>query len=66
MKATRAGKYMPFYISDNELAFSEELANSSSVYRVFQLDKNPGLFMLPGGVRANVNLEAKTYRVNFK
>lgn len=66
VKATRSGKYMPFYISDNEVAFSEEYANQYSLYRVFQLDKNPGMFTLPGSVRANVRLEARTYRASFK
>ena len=65
VKATRSGKWQPFFISDNEVAFSEEHSDQYSLYRVFQLGKNPGLFMLPGSVRGNVNLEAKTYRASF-
>lgn len=65
VKATRSGKYMPFFVSDNEVALSEEHSTQYSLYRVFQLDQNPGLFMLPGSVRSNVNLEAKTYRASF-
>jgi hypothetical protein len=65
VKTTNSGKYQPFFISDNEVAFSEIYATQYALYRVYQFRDAPRLFTLPGDLRENVHLHPKTYRANF-
>lgn len=65
VKTTVSGKHQPFFISENELAFSQAQADQYALYRVFQFKANPRLFTLPGDIREHVNLEAESYRASF-
>jgi len=65
VKTTNSGKYQPFYISDNEVAFSELNANHYSLYRVFQFRDDPKLFTLDGNLMNQLNLEPMVYRAGF-
>lgn len=65
VKTTNSGKFQPFFISDNEVAFSEINAQRYALYRVFEFRSLPKLFMLPGDVAENVHLQAKAYRASF-
>jgi hypothetical protein len=65
VKTTNCGKYFPFYISDNELAFSKEYAKQYSLYRVFDFKHQVRLFQLTGAIDKHVNLKAKTYKASF-
>lgn len=65
VKTTRYGKHTPFYISDGELRFSEENAESYHLYRLFGFRKDPLLFTLPGDVARHVQLQAVNYRARF-
>jgi hypothetical protein len=65
VKTTNSGIYQPFFVSDNEVSFSEIYAKQYSLYRVFQFRDDPKLFSLSGDLRHNVNLQPKTYRASF-
>ena len=65
VKTTRYGKHTPFYISDGELRFSEEKAESYHLYRLFGFRKDPLLFTLPGDVARRVQLQPVSYRARF-
>ena len=66
VKTTNSGKYQPFIISDNEVAFSEEHPDQYSLYRVFQFKSGPRMFTLDGCIREHVNLLAREYSATFK
>ncbi|WP_196140841.1 DUF3883 domain-containing protein [Aliikangiella sp. G2MR2-5] len=65
VKTTNSGKYQPFFISDNELAFSNLERERYSLYRVYDYKSSPRLFILPGAVGEHVNLYARSYRASF-
>jgi len=65
VKTTNSGKYQPFFVSDNEVDFSDAYAAQYALYRVFQFRDMPKLFKLPGNLNENVNLQPKTYRASF-
>ena len=65
VKTSTCGKHQPFYISENEVAFSKEYAAQYSLYRVFNFKRAPKLFMLPGDVNQNVQLVVNTYKAFF-
>jgi hypothetical protein len=65
VKTTNSGKFQPFYVSDNELAFSNEHMSNYALYRVFQLKHSPKLFMLPGELNKYVHLFPHSYRASF-
>lgn len=65
VKTSNCGKYQPFYISENEVAFSKKYSNQYSLYRVFNFKRSPKLFMLPGDIGQNVQLVVNTYKAIF-
>ena len=65
VKTSNGGKYQPFYISENEVAFSRDYSEQYSLYRVFNFKRSPKLFMIPGDIRTNVQLVANTYTAMF-
>jgi len=65
VKTSNCGKYQPFYISENEVAFSKDYAAQYSLYRVFNFKRVPKLFMLPGDISRSVQLVANTYKAFF-
>lgn len=65
VKTTNSGKYQPFFISANEVAFSNEFADKYSLYRLFTFSRSPQLFELKGSVGQYVNLSPKLYSATF-
>lgn len=65
VKTTNSGKYQPFYISDNELAYSREWEQQYCLYRVYDFKANARLFRLEGAVDRHVHLQAQNYRASF-
>jgi hypothetical protein len=65
VKTTNSGIYQPFYMSDNEVGFSEMYANQYALYRVYQFRDSPKIFTISGQLKDNVNLEPITYRASF-
>ena len=65
VKTTRYGRRTPFYISANELRFSQAKAPAYHLYRVFDYREHPKLFTLPGDVARHVRLDPVNYRARF-
>lgn len=65
VKTSNCGKYQPFYISENEVAFSKNYSDQYALYRVFNFKRVPKLFMLPGDISRSVQLVANTYKAFF-
>lgn len=65
VKTTSGGKYHPFYISDNELAYSKDKKAQYCLYRVYDFRASARLFQLEGAVDRYVNLQAKNYMASF-
>lgn len=65
VKTTNSGKYQPFYISANELAYAKEHANRYSLYRVYDFNKQSRIFQLGGDITQYVHLTAQNYRAGF-
>jgi len=65
VKTTRYGKYSPFFISANELSFSERHAKNYHLHRVFQFRDDPRLFSLPGSIKKNFVLSPTEYRARL-
>jgi len=61
VKATGLGKYMPFYVTSNELAVSEQRAADYHLYRVFSLSTDPRLYMLRGALSSVCHLQPSQY-----
>lgn len=65
VKTTTSGKYQPFFITDNEVAFSKSYPNQYNLYRVYDFRSQPRIFQLPGPVDGHVQLIPKTYQASF-
>lgn len=65
VKTTNAGKYQPFMISANELAFSDERATQFALYRLFDFSISPRMFVLGGRVADHVDLAPTMFRATY-
>ncbi|MCE2926237.1 MAG: DUF3883 domain-containing protein, partial [Rickettsiales bacterium] len=66
VKATRGGITTQFYISENELMVSKEKGLSFRLYRVFDLDKEPRIYVLKGALDSALDLQPTSYRARVK
>lgn len=66
VKTTNGGSLTPFFVSQNELEFSEEMEDAFSLYRVFEFAKSPRLFIVRGALHNSLQLEAIDYRARLK
>ena len=60
-KTTKYGKNTPFFVTANELRFSEENSSRYYLYRRFRFRADPKLFALQGQLGENCKLEASHY-----
>lgn len=65
VKTTNSGKYQPFYITDNELAFSQEFERQYCLYRVYDFRVNARLFQLAGPVDFHTHISPIIYKASF-
>ncbi|MFM1987177.1 MAG: hypothetical protein RJA99_134 [Pseudomonadota bacterium] len=65
VKTTSFGQMTPFYVSRNEVDFSEEVGSQFHLYRLFDFRKSPRMFDLPGPVNANFRLDPVSFRASF-
>lgn len=65
-KTTRYGKSIPFFITPNELAFSERKSRHYQLYRVFNYRQSPELFILKGNMHDQCRLTPTEYRATVK
>jgi hypothetical protein len=62
VKTTAFGPLTPFYISRNELSFSQERAAQFVLSRVHEFRSAPKVFELKGSMKKNLQLEPMTYQ----
>lgn len=60
-KTTKYGKNAPFFVTPNELRFSEEHEDRFFLYRVFRFRAEPGLYTLNGNLSDLCSLEPSGY-----
>jgi len=65
VKTTNSGKYQPFFISENEVAFSKARARQYSLYRVYDFKQQARIFELSGAVEQHVHLQPQSYKASF-
>ena len=61
VKTTKYGKETPFYVTTNELQFSNVYQDKYFLYRVFGFRESPMLYTLPGFLRNNFQLSPTEY-----
>lgn len=61
VKTTKYGKEIPFFLTANELRFSQEHSNKCYLYRVFNFVKSPKIFVLQGSLSELCNLDPQLY-----
>ncbi|WP_246035902.1 DUF3883 domain-containing protein [Aliishimia ponticola] len=62
VKTTTSGRATPFFVSNNEVAVSEEKGNAYRLVRVFNFPEKPRFFTLEGSLSDVLQLEATSYR----
>lgn len=65
VKTTSFGQMTPFYVSRNEVDFSEEVGSQFNLYRLFDFRKSPRMFDLPGPVNTSCRLDPVSFRASF-
>ncbi len=60
-KTTKYGKETPFYVTRNELLFSQSRSDNYHLYRVFDFRKQPRLFLTQGDLECRFTLHPQTY-----
>lgn len=65
VKTTNLAKSYPFYISANELDFSEDYPAQYYLYRVFNFKKSPKLYILQGSLKGKVIITPAVFKVSF-
>lgn len=56
-KATKYGKFTPFFVTPNELQFARDNATRYYLYRIFRFGESPRLFALQGRIEDRCNVE---------
>lgn len=60
-KTTKYGKNTPFYVTPNELRFSQENAKRYHLYRIFRFRADPRVFTLQGNLEELCDLRPSEY-----
>ncbi len=61
VKTTKYGKNTPFFVTRNELAFSQKNPSRYYLYRLFRFGQKPRMFTLHGHLQDLCNLEPSLY-----
>lgn len=62
VKTTGFGMHLPFYMSRREVEFSRYENKRFNLYRVFDMQRQPHMFMLQGDMRKKLQLDPVSYR----
>ncbi len=60
-KTTKYGKYAPFYVTPNELKFSENYSSQYYLYRLYKFGESPRMFLLQGDLNSQCILKPSAY-----
>jgi hypothetical protein len=61
VKTTTYGKFIPFFVTRNELDVSREQSKTYQLYRLFHFRRDPRLFNLPGALDKSCDLDPAVY-----
>ncbi|MGK5083476.1 DUF3883 domain-containing protein, partial [Bdellovibrionota bacterium FG-1] len=62
VKTTKYGKFFPFYVTENEVLFSEFRPAQFLLYRLFDFPERPRIFVLQGSLRVTCRLKPTDYQ----
>lgn len=65
VKTTGLGKFFPFYVTRNEVRFSEDQPDRYHLYRVFDFSRTARLYVLPGALSRVCRLDPVQYRASI-
>jgi len=61
VKTTRYRGETPFFVTRNEVDASNHFGNAFQIYRLFQFERNPGMFTLRGPIASTCKMVATQY-----
>ena len=62
VKATGLGKFFPFYVTGNEVRCSEDIPDQYHLFRVFNMGREPKIYILHGSLNILCRLEPVLFR----
>jgi hypothetical protein len=62
IKATGLGKFFPFYVTANEVRCSDDIPDRYYLFRVFNMGREPQIYILHGSLRVLCQLEPVLFR----
>lgn len=65
VKATGLGKSFPFYVTANEVRFSEDIPDEYRLFRVFNMGREPRIYVLHGSLGEHCRLEPILFRASL-
>lgn len=65
VKTTAYAAETPFFVTPNEVAFSDERASHFHLYRLFEFRRRPRMFTFSGAVAANCRLDPASFRATL-
>lgn len=66
VKTTRYSKEAPFFLTANELRFSQDHSDKCYLYRVFNFGRSPKIFILHGALSEVCKLDPQLYLASIK
>ena len=62
VKATVLGKFFPFYVTANEVRCSDDIPDQYHLFRVFNIGREPQIYIPHGSLKILCQLEPILYR----
>ena len=62
VKATVLGKFFPFYVTANEVRCSDDIPDPYHLFRVFNMGREPHIYILHGSLQVLCQLEPVLFR----
>ena len=62
VKATVLGKFFPFYVTVNEVRCSDDIPDQYHLFRVFNMGREPQIYILHGSLKILCQLEPILFR----
>jgi hypothetical protein len=62
VKATGLGKFFPFYVTANEVRCSDDIPDQYHLFRVFNMGREPQIYILHGSLKILCQLEPVVFR----
>jgi len=62
VKATGLGKFFPFYVTANEVRCSDDIPDQYHLFRVFNMGREPRIYILHGSLKILCQLEPVLFR----